>query len=97
MPRLVSVMRVSFCLYSSASSSSCHQLVCDCGNSWSYSHVFLSCTNLLYKYSKTCLLRPLKKKDKTKILVTNGSLMKVKFRGGGGGGGGGAEKKDQKL
>ena len=28
------------------------------------------------KYSKTCVKRPLKK-DKTKILMTNGSLMKV--------------------
>ena len=28
-------------------------------------------------YSKTCLKRPLKK-DKTKVLKTNGSLMKVK-------------------
>ena len=28
-------------------------------------------------YSKTCLKQPLKK-DKTKILITNGSLMKVK-------------------
>ena len=29
------------------------------------------------QYSKTCLKHPLKK-DKTKILITNGSLMKVK-------------------
>ena len=29
------------------------------------------------QYSKTCLKQPLKKKDKTKILITNGSLMKV--------------------
>ena len=29
------------------------------------------------QYSKTCLKQPLKK-DKTKILITNGSLMKVK-------------------
>ena len=28
-------------------------------------------------YSKTCLKRPLKKKDKTKVLNTNGRLMKV--------------------
>ena len=28
--------------------------------------------------SKTCLEWPLKKKDKTKILMTNGSLMEVK-------------------
>ena len=38
---------------------------------------------LLYKresliYSETCLKRSLKKNDKTKILMTNGSLMKVK-------------------
>ena len=31
----------------------------------------------LWKYSKICLKRPLKKKDKTKILMTIGSLMKV--------------------
>ena len=30
------------------------------------------------QYSKTCLKQPLKKKDKTKIIITNGSLMKVK-------------------
>ena len=29
------------------------------------------------KYSKTCFKRPLKK-DKTKVLIANGSLMKVK-------------------
>ena len=29
-------------------------------------------------YSKTCVKRPLSKIDKTKILMTNGSLMKVK-------------------
>ena len=29
-------------------------------------------------YSKTCVKRPLYKKGKTKILMTNGSLMKVK-------------------
>ena len=29
-------------------------------------------------YSKTCLKRPRKKKDKTQILMTNGSLMQVK-------------------
>ena len=29
-------------------------------------------------YSKACVKRPLKKKDKTKILMTNGSLIKVK-------------------
>ena len=28
------------------------------------------------QYSKTCLKQPLKKKDKTKIFITNGSLMK---------------------
>ena len=28
-------------------------------------------------YSKTCLKQSLKKKDKTKVLKTNGSLMKV--------------------
>ena len=31
-----------------------------------------------WQYSKTYLKQPLKKKDKTKILITNGSLMKVK-------------------
>ena len=31
---------------------------------------------ILYKYSKTCLKQPLKT-DKTKILMTNGSLIQV--------------------
>ena len=31
----------------------------------------------IHIYSKTCVKRPLKKKDKTNILMTNGSLMKV--------------------
>ena len=31
----------------------------------------------IYMYSKTCVKQPLKK-DKTKVLMTNGSLMKVK-------------------
>ena len=30
------------------------------------------------EYGKTCVKQPLKKIDKTKILMTNGSLMKVK-------------------
>ena len=42
----------------------------------------LHCINVVQtsqdnKYSKTCVKRQLKK-DKTKILMTNGSLMKVK-------------------
>ena len=32
----------------------------------------------LIDYSKTCLEQPLKNIDKTKILMTNGSLMMVK-------------------
>ena len=32
---------------------------------------------VIFSYSKTCVKRPLKI-DKTKILMTNGSLMKVK-------------------
>ena len=38
----------------------------------SIERVHVSC-----QYSKTCLRQPLRK-DKTKILITNGSLMKVK-------------------
>ena len=34
-------------------------------------------SHFLGVYSKTCVKRPLKKKAKTKILMTNGSLMKV--------------------
>ena len=34
-------------------------------------------TQALSHYSKTCLQQPFKKKDKTKVFTTNGSLMKV--------------------
>ena len=40
-------------------------MISDCGFNWTYTY-----------YSKTCLKWPLKI-DKTKILKTNGSLMKV--------------------
>ena len=40
--------------------------------------VFTIKIQFIYKYSITCVKRPLKNIDKIKILMTNGSLVKVK-------------------
>ena len=47
------------------------------GTNQQKSVVQISWVNIIKTYSKTCVKQPLKNKNKKKILMANGSLMKV--------------------